>query len=122
MSRVKHDWTTTDGVTAGLQGRLELEGHGSTFQMYRGDTPIPLAEARQLVIEVIVSPDMMGRYQTALRRMSDAGDNVDNYVPYVQSVPDGLVFEHGDFREAISLSGDVQVVGPAAGCSAPEGP
>lgn len=108
----KHDWTTDGGIVAGLQDRLRIVGYGTAFQIYRGRALLDEDAARQAVIEAVVGPPVLPRYKDTLQRMMGADDNPDYYEVDMQAGPDGLVFEHGDFRGPIDLADGLQVSSP----------
>lgn|GEM_PF-4657352 len=109
--RARPDWATAEGIVAGLKDDLELNGYGSMFQLYRGDMPLPLEDARMAVIDAVAGD---AEYRKALRRMQAESPRMD-WQPFAENGPEGLMFEHGDFESRIDLAGDIRVTGPASG-------
>lgn len=109
---VKHDWTTDDGIVAGLQQELKIVGYGTVFQIYRDRTLLDEDTVRQAIIEAVTGPAMMLMYKETLRRMIGAGDEPNHYEADVQADANGLVFEHGDFKRAIDLATGLRIAGP----------
>lgn len=108
----KHDWTTDDGIAAGLQQELKIVGYGTAFQIYRDRTLLDEEMARQAVIEAVTGPAMMPMYKETLQRMIGASDEPNYYDVDVQADADGLMFEHGDFKRVIDLAAGLRIAGP----------
>lgn len=96
----KQDWTTGDGIAAALRSVLELEGYGTKFLVLRADMPLDEEAARQAIIGEITASPMIEKYQRTLPEVEDRGQAV-----YVESYMGNLEFEHGDFRQPLSLEG-----------------
>ena len=105
----KRDWTTTEGIAAGLRSELKLEGYGTEFQVWRDGVPVAEAAVRQAIVDEIAASSAMEKYQRVLQKMIADGI-ADSYEVYVEADPaEGLMFEHGDFRWPVSL-GELEVV------------
>ena len=108
----KHDWTTVDGVAAGLRNGLELEGYGTKFQIFQDGLSVGEEAARQAIVDEITAPPVIGRYQQAIQRMMDDDPKGwRNWSMFVEAGEGALMFEHGDFQQPIRLDGLEIVVG-----------
>ncbi len=106
---IERVWTTPEGITASLQGVLELGGYGTGFQVFRGGMPIDEEAARQAIIDEVTAPPLIEKYQRTLQAMVDDG-SIKGWAVYVEPDPaGGLVFRHGDFEPSLSL-GEFEVV------------
>jgi len=107
-------WTTAEGIAAALRDRLDLEGYGTAFQVFRDGMSLDEDAARQAIVDEIAAPPVIERYQQSLRRMMDDDPSGwRNWSTFVEpdSAMGGLVFEHGDFRQPVSLGGLEVVIG-----------
>ena len=103
----KRDWTTTEGIAAGLRSELKLEGYGTKFQAWQGGVPIDEEAVRQAIIGEVTAPPVIERYQQILQKMA-IEDSLGGYGVYVEADP-GVTFKHGDFEHPASL-GEFEVV------------
>jgi len=95
-----------------LRDRLDLEGYGTAFQVFRDGVSLGEDEARQAIADEIATPPVAERYQQSLRRMMDDDPSGwRNWSTFVEAEGDGLMFEHGDFRHPVRLDGLETVVG-----------
>lgn len=114
----KHDWTTPEGIAAGLRDKLEVEGYGTKFRIFQDGMSIDEEAARQAIIDEIVARPAIERYQQSLQRMMREDPGVDptrDWSVFVEADPavEGLMFEHGrNFRQPVNLDEFEVVIGP----------
>ncbi len=107
----EQDWTTAEGIAAGVQSGLRLKGYGTAFQIWRDGVPIDEGTARQAIVDKISSPPVMEIYQRSLQRLIHEEGDIGFYEISVEAEPPALMFEHGNFRHPMELDGFEVVVG-----------
>jgi len=103
------NWTTLEGIAAGLRAELALEGYGAEFQAWLDGVPVDEETIRQAIIDEVISPPIIEKYQQSLRAMAADGF-LNNYAVFAKADPE-LIFEHGDFRRPMILDGFEVVTG-----------
>lgn len=115
VSAAARDWTTDEGIVAGLQDELKLKGYGTEFQVWRAGVPIDEEEARQAIVnEVTTSPVVDGYQRSIQKTMLEDREFFDDYVVTAEAEGTELIFEHGGFRHPVRLGELELVVGQKA--------